>query len=194
MSNPKNICVYCSASDLVDKMFFEEANKLATLIAQHNHTLVYGGGCVGLMGEVARTVQHHNGKVIGVIPEGLIKKEVGYDNADELIITKTMRERKGIMDDRSDAFVTLPGGFGTLEEISEMLTSKQLQFHDKPLVIVNTGGFYNPLLHFFEHMYNFNFASPEFKKAYYIADSAEDAIKYIEEYVPEEIASKFSAQ
>ena len=186
----KNICVYCSASNEIDRVYFQAANELATLMAQRSHTLVYGGGCLGLMGEIARTMHHNRGKVIGIIPEGLRLKEVCYEQADELIVTKDMRERKGLMDLRSDAFITLPGGFGTLEEITEMITSRQLGFHRKPLVIINTNRFYDPMIALFEQIYEQKFAKTELKDAYYVTSNIVDALKFIEEYTPVDIASK----
>ena len=179
---PKNICVYCSSSNIVDPVFFKAANELGALMANKGHTLVYGGGCVGLMGEVAKSVHHHKGKVIGIIPEGLRHKEVCYEQSDELIVTKDMRDRKAIMDERSDAVITLPGGFGTLEEILEMITSRQLGFHNKPLVIVNINGFYDPLIELFEHIYEHKFANTELRISYHVASNVKDAVEYIEQY------------
>lgn len=192
MKNSKNICVYCSSSNSIDPVFFKAANELATAIVKRGHTLVYGGGCVGLMGELARTVHHHQGKVIGVISEGIRNKGVCYEQSDELIITRDMRERKHIMDTRSDAFITLPGGFGTLEEVSEMITSKQLGFHNKPLVILNVNNFYAPLIEFFEHIYNYGFSKAVFRDLYYLTPDIESCISYIENYTPFDQISKFS--
>ncbi|OGI23400.1 MAG: Rossman fold protein, TIGR00730 family [Candidatus Melainabacteria bacterium RIFOXYA2_FULL_32_9] len=187
----KNICIYCSASNTVDSAFFRAANKLGTLIATRGHTLVYGGGCVGLMGEVAKSVHHCGGEVIGVIPEGLRNKEVCYEQADELIVTKDMRERKATMEAKSDAFITIPGGFGTLEEILEMITARQLGFHNKPLVIVNINGFYDPLVQLFEHIFQHNFANANLKDSYYIASDIESAVTFVEQYSSTDFISRW---
>lgn len=181
---PKNICIYCSASDVIDPIFFKAANELGKLMAQRGHTLVYGGGCVGLMGEIARSIHHNRGKVIGIIPEGIKSKEICYEAADELIVTKDMRERKALMDMRADAFITLPGGFGTLEEILEIITARQLGFHNKPVVILNIEGFYDPLIDLFEHIYNHKFAKSELKDSYYVTPDIQDAVDFIEQYTP----------
>jgi len=186
----KKICIYCSSSDAVDLVYFQAAKELAALVAAGNHTLVYGGGNVGLMGEIAKTAQSFGGKVIGIIPEGIKNMGVAYEVADEFIVTKDLRERKSLMEIYSDAFIALPGGFGTLEEILEMITLKQLNFHNKPLVFLNINNFYNPLFEMFEYFYKSSFAKPGCKNLYYIASDPKSAIKYIEEYVPEEIPEK----
>ena len=123
----RSVCVYSSSSDAVAPQFVEAAEALGAALAKRQMTLVFGGGRVGLMGVVARAVHQHGGQVIGVIPDFMRSREIAYEEADELIFTKTMRERKAIMEDRSDAFMTLPGGFGTLEEILEIITLKQLE-------------------------------------------------------------------
>src|SRR5512134_3823260 len=111
---PKTICVYCSSSEALDPSYFQAANELGAQMAQQNCALVYGGGRIGLMGALARAVRDHGGKIIGVIPQSLKEKELAYEACDELIITKDLRDRKAIMETRADAFVALPGGFGTL--------------------------------------------------------------------------------
>jgi len=186
----KKICVYCSSSDAVDNVYFQTAKELAAMLATNNHTLVYGGGNIGLMGEVAKTMHLFGGRVIGIIPEGINNMGVGYEAADEFIITQDLRERKALMETYSDAFLALPGGFGTLEEILEMITLKQLNFHNKPLVFLNVNDFFNPLFDVFEHIYNQHFAKPEFQMLYHIASNPQSAIKYIEEYQPEIIPGK----
>jgi len=143
---PRNICVYCSSSDRVDPRYLAVGDRMGQLIAKRGDTLVWGGGSTGLMGSVARSTQAAGGRVVGVIPEALTNMEVAYENADELIVTQTMRERKQLLDERSDAFVVLPGGFGTLEELAEIHVLKVLGYSDRPLVLVNADGFYDPLL------------------------------------------------
>lgn len=178
---PRSICVFSSSSDEISDIFFKAAEELGKAIAEKNFTLVYGGGNNGLMGALALSVHKHKGKVIGVIPEYLKSKGYAYSPADELIVTKDLRERKTFMEDRSDAFLTLPGGFGTLEELAEVLALKQLKQHTKPIVILNINGFYDQLLLFFEEIYKGRFTSEKNRKLYHVATDIEGAFKYLEE-------------
>jgi cytokinin riboside 5'-monophosphate phosphoribohydrolase len=180
----KYICVYCSSSDAVNKEFFDLADKLGKEIAVNNFGLVYGGARIGLMGRLAQSVKENNGKVIGVIPQVLHDKGLSFKEADELIITKDMRERKQVMEDYAHAFIGLPGGFGTLEEILEILTLKQLKFHNKAVIFLNIRSFFDSMLDQFEHIYNENFAKEDYKQLYYFTDNSENALKYIETYEP----------
>ena len=187
------ICVYCSSSDLIDDKYFEIAQKTGELIGKNGYDFVFGGGAIGLMGAVAKSAKVNGSKVTGVIPEKLHQHKIYFNKCDELIITKNMRDRKQIMDELSDAFITLPGGFGTLEELSEMITGKQLSFHRKPLVILDIDGFYAPLMEFFENMIKEKFANGSSKDLYYITSSPKDAIRYIKEYVPQDAPSKWAS-
>lgn len=177
-----NICVYCASSPTINKKYFKQAALLGKAIAEKKHTLIYGGGKVGLMGEIALTVKQNQGKVIGIIPKSLQEKELAFQEADELLITKDMRERKKEMENRADCFIALPGGFGTLEEILEIITLKQLNFHNKPIVFLNVDNFYDNIIKQFELLYKENFAYDNFNKnkIYHISDSVENAINYIE--------------
>lgn len=163
------ICVYCSSSNAVDPHYVEAAVELGTLIGRRGLTLVYGGASVGLMGRLAQAVHHGGGRVLGVIPQSLRDREIAYEAADELIVTRDLRERKAIMESRADAFVALPGGFGTLEEIMEILTLKQLRSHQKPVVFLNTAGFYDRLLAVFEQLYEQRFTKADYRHFYSIA-------------------------
>lgn len=147
-----NICVYCSASTTIDPVFHTVAADLGGQMAARGDTLVYGGGSTGLMGEVARAVHANGGKVHGVIPQALIERELAYQTADELIVTQDMRQRKAEMERRADAFVVLPGGIGTLDELFEILSLRQLKMNLNPLVVLNQNGFYDPLYALLEHM------------------------------------------
>jgi cytokinin riboside 5'-monophosphate phosphoribohydrolase len=187
----KNICVFCSSSNRLDESFFKIANELGKAIASDQYALVYGGSNVGLMGELAKTVHRFSGRVIGVIPEVIKDKDLGYLEADELIITKDLRERKRIMSERADAFIALPGGFGTLEEILEVITLKQLEFHNKPIVFLNTNGFYSKLLDFFDVIYKQHFAKESSKLFYHISDNVEDAMDYIKNYKAPQVETKW---
>jgi len=148
-----NVCVYCASSDRVDSRFHDAATELGEWIAAGRHTLVYGGGSVGLMGTLARAVHARHGKVAGYIPRRLQEIEGrAYDIADELVVTETMSERKRGMYTRADAFVILPGGIGTLEEFFEVLTLRKLGYHAKPIVVVNLLNFFDPLLALLRHV------------------------------------------
>ena len=175
----KKICVFSSSSDKIASAFFDVAKELGRLLAEHNCTLVYGGANVGLMGTLARAVHKNGGQVVGIIPDFLKDKELAYEAADELIVTKDMRERKTIMESKSDAFVALPGGFGTLEEVMEILTLRLLKRHKKPLVFVNTNGFYENVIAFFNQMVNERFAKPESHKHYNVVSDASSALSCI---------------
>jgi uncharacterized protein (TIGR00730 family) len=162
----------------VDPRFGSIADRMGRLIADNGFRLVYGGGSVGLMGRLARAVHERNGHVYGVIPEALQQVEgVAYDVADDLVVTRTMQERKAIMYTRADAFVALPGGFGTLEEFLEVLTLKQLGYHQKPLFLVNAHGFYQPLLTLFEHFYAERFARESHRELYTVVTQPEEVIE-----------------
>jgi uncharacterized protein (TIGR00730 family) len=177
----QNICVYCSSSNLVERHFFDMAEETGRLLAERGHTLVYGGGNVGLMGAMARSVHAHNGQVVGVIPEALKQREgVAYDVVDQLIITPTMQKRKAIMFTRADAFLVLPGGFGTLEEFLEVLTLRQLGYHNKPIALVSTDGFYDPLLALFDHFYEARFAHEQSRTLYHIAADPTAALDHLD--------------
>ncbi len=175
------IGVYCASSNQVDEAYIKEAEHLGRIIAKRGHTLVYGGGQVGLMGVVARETHEHGGTVIGGIPKALKDREgIAYDVADEMHVTDTMQERKAIIFTRADAFVVLPGGFGTLEELMEVLTLRQLGYHDKPIVIANTKGFYDPLIDLFEHFYRERTAAEKYRNLYRVVNDAVEAIEQIE--------------
>ena len=145
MSGPISICVYC-ASGPVDQRFLDLAAEVGTAIAAGGHTLVSGGGNVSMMGALARAARAGGAHTVGIIPTALMEREVADTGADELIVTDTMRQRKQLMDDRADAFITLPGGVGTLEELIETWTGGFLGMHDKPVVLLDPEGFYAPLL------------------------------------------------
>ena len=178
----RSICVFSSSSDAVASQYVAAATELGAALAKRSLTLVYGGGRVGLMGVVARSVHAHGGRVVGVIPGFLRRHEVAYEEADELIVTKDLRERKAIMEERADAFIALPGGFGTLEEILEILTLKQLATHSKPIVFLNTERFFDPLLALFEQLFDQSFAKSETRTHYHVANAPQEVLTHIENY------------
>jgi uncharacterized protein (TIGR00730 family) len=152
MSKINAICVYCGSSPGTDPAFMEAARDFGKVLAHKGIRLVWGGGSIGLMGAVAAAVMEHGGEATGVIPEFLTAKERPRKLAQEQIVTRDMHERKRTMFDRADAFVALPGGIGTLEELVEQMTWAQLGRHKKPILIANINGFWNPLLSLLAHM------------------------------------------
>lgn len=147
----KRVCVFCGSKSGNNPVFTEAARNLGKSLAHNQIELVYGGGAVGLMNEIANSTLSYGGKVHGVIPEHLMKWEVGHRNLTALHITDTMHERKAMMAELSDAFIALPGGFGTLEELMEVITWLQIEIHGKPVVLFNVDGYYDKLLGFIEH-------------------------------------------
>lgn len=177
---PKTLCVYCSSSDRLDKKYFATAEALGRAMVANGWGLVYGGGKTGLMGTVARTVKKSGGRVVGVIPEFMKVKELAFDEADELVTVVTMRERKLLMESRADAFVALPGGWGTLEEIMEILALRQLDVLRKPCVFLNQDGFYDDLLRFFDRMIAERFNKPSNRELFRVARTVDEILPLIE--------------
>lgn len=140
-----SVCVFCSSSNAIDPRYFELADETGRAIGEKGWTLVSGGGSVSMMGRTATSVRASGGQTIGVIPQALLDREVADLDADELVVTHDMRQRKGVMDERSDAFLALPGGIGTLEELMEVWTSRSLTMHDKPVVVLDPWGDYDLL-------------------------------------------------
>lgn len=139
------VCVYCASSERIDPAYVALASSVGTALAAAGHSLVSGGGRVSMMGAVARAARAGGAFTLGVIPSHLVPLEVADTEADELVVVETMRERKRVMDERSDAFVALPGGIGTLEELFEVWTSMSLGMHPKPVIVLDPDGFYEPL-------------------------------------------------
>ncbi|VVB55943.1 putative lysine decarboxylase [uncultured archaeon] len=187
----KTVCVFSSSSSAVNSVYRDTTIELGKRLGQEGFGLIFGGADVGLMGVIARTAQNHGARVTGVIPESLVEKGIVYQEADELIVSNNLRDRKEIIESKSDAFIALPGGFGTLEEIIEILTLKQLQLHNKPIVFINTNRYYDNLIAQFETGYQENFAKKEYKELYYVSESADAAIDYIKRYTPKQLPSKW---
>lgn len=174
-----SICVFCGSGAGKDPVYADAARTLGRSLAESKISLVYGGGSLGLMGEVARSVLDHGGRVIGIIPSFLSEKERMLRDVDELIVTEDMHQRKRLMFERSDAFVALPGGIGTLEELVEQLTWSQLGRHQKPIVLANIASFWDPLKSLLEHMRSEAFIRPGLEVRFGIVDRAEDIVPSI---------------
>jgi uncharacterized protein (TIGR00730 family) len=170
------LCVYCGSSDGRNPNYAATAQALGKAMAGAGIGLVYGGGSIGLMGEVARAVLAGGGHVTGVIPEFLVSKERMLDEAHELIVTRNMHERKMAMFERATGFVALPGGLGTLEELAEILTWAQLKQHARPVILCNAAAFWDGLLELIAHMREEGFIRREFEVALDVADGAEAVI------------------
>jgi hypothetical protein len=186
-----NICVFSSSSNAINPVYFKEAGVLGKLIGENGHTLINGGANVGLMEAVTVAASEAGARTIGILPERLIERSLASSNAHQVITTKDMQERKAKMRELSDAFIALPGGFGTLEEILEVLTLRQLSYHSKPIVFINTNNFFKYLFKQFEVSFSELFAKEVYRKLYYSAQNAEEALNYILKYKPEELDSKW---
>lgn len=177
----KTICVYCASSNNLSDHYKKSAQELGIEIGRRGYTLVYGGTLEGLMGIIAQSVKKSGGKVIAVIPELLHRRHMDFDESDQVIVTPDMRERKAIMQNRAEAFVVLPGGFGTMDEVMEQIALKQLGYHKKPIIFVNTEGFYETLYTHFEKIYTDNFAHPSQKSLYTSADTIAQVMELLGE-------------
>lgn len=178
------IAVFCGSSAGTDAIYREQAYQLGKTLAVHNIGLVYGGSNSGLMGAVASGVIEHNGKVTGVLPHFLQGKENAQDNLDELIMVETMHERKARMNELSDGIITLPGGFGTLEEFFEMLTWAQLGLHKKPIALLNVDGFYDALLALIQNMVDKGFLKAINQQMLLVSSSIEELLHMMMHYQP----------
>jgi uncharacterized protein (TIGR00730 family) len=176
MSTIRTVCVYCGSSPGTDPAFMEAARRFGALLAADGVGLVYGGGSNGLMGAVATSVLDHGGHVTGIIPEFLESREHTLKRAQEVIVTPNMHVRKQTMFDRADAFVALPGGIGTLEELVEQLTWAQLGRHKKPILILNTKSFWDPLCALLDHMRKLEFIRVELAVSLLVAKQPEEIL------------------
>lgn len=178
------ICVFCGSNPGNDPAYRAAAEALGRLLAARGIGLVYGGGRVGMMGAVAQAALADGGTVIGVIPEGLQRKELAYGGLTELIVTRTMHERKQRMADLADGFVALPGGFGTFEEFCEIVTWGQLGLHEKPCGLLNVKGYYSPLLALFDHALAEGFLKPQYRQLVLTEEEPERLLAAMRGYRP----------
>jgi cytokinin riboside 5'-monophosphate phosphoribohydrolase len=186
-----NICVFSSSSNALSDIYFREAEVLGALLGTHGHSLINGGANVGLMEAVTKAARKAGARTLGIIPELMKGKNLVSNHAHEVEITSDMADRKARMRELSDAFIALPGGFGTLEEILEVITLKQLDYHRKPVVFINTEDFFRHLFLQFEHAFSEHFSKAEYRKLYHIAGDSLEAMEYIENYQPGEVINKW---
>ncbi len=177
MTNKKFLCVYCGASEHVDPIYYKAANDLGMLIATNDFNMVYGGGRLGLMGRVSNSVIEHGGLVIGVTTEQLDRREGAQHGLHELHVVDTMHTRKFKMAQKADAFIIMPGGYGTLDEFFEMLTWKQINIHNKPIILANINKYWDPLVNLYNHVIEKDFARIEKPNFLNVATSVEECIE-----------------
>lgn len=183
----KSIVVFCASSPGFDAVWMQKAYGVGEYFAKQNITLVYGGGRVGLMGAVADGALSSKGKVIGVIPHFLNSKEIGHSGVTELIAVENMHQRKTVMSDLSEAIIALPGGFGTMEELFEMITWAQLGLHQKPVGLLNINGFYDHLIAFVQNMVDAGLLKKENQDMLLVSDNIEDLLQKMEAYVAPDV-------
>ncbi|MBI3451793.1 MAG: TIGR00730 family Rossman fold protein [Rhodospirillales bacterium] len=186
----KSLCVYCGSSDRGPRTHRTAAGRFGRILAEADIELVFGGGHVGLMGVIADAALTHGGRVTGIIPEHLLNSEAGHGKVSELIVVPNMHTRKETMFRRSEAFVILPGGPGTLDETFEVLTWKQLRLHAKPIVLVNLGGYWQPLLDLVRSLIRRNYARPTFRDLFTVVERVEDVLPTIGRMAAPRIAPK----
>lgn len=183
-----NICLYGASSNTIDEKYIKQTEEFGEILAERGHTLVYGAGASGLMGAAARGVQKKGGKIIGVAPSFFNVDGILFEDCTEMIYTETMRERKGIMEQKADAFVMVPGGIGTFDEFFEILTLKQLGRHNKPIAIFNQNGYYDSITALLENAIKEGFMTEKNRELLGVFEKAEELISYFENYKGEEVS------
>ncbi len=187
----RRACVFCGSSTGASPDYLRVAEELGILLAERKTGLVYGGANVGLMGMVARSCLDRGGEVIGVMPDDLVSRELAREDLTELHIVQTMHERKALMNELSDSFITLPGGIGTLEETFEMFTAMQLGYHGKPIAFLNINGFYDRLFGFLSHTVEKGFLRPEHLQKIIVEDTVVRLLDRVEAYIHEPLGKWF---
>jgi len=185
------ICVFCSSSEDLDNKYYSIAEELGKQLGTRGSKLIHGAGSIGLMGVLMRSAYNNGAEITGVVPKYLNRKNIVNDDYQKLVITKDMKDRKEYMRKNSDAFIALPGGFGTMEELLEVITLKQLKYHNKPIVIINAYNYYHNLLQQFKEFYDQKFANISYKALYHVTDDISAALNYIDSYKHENIYDKY---
>ena len=191
MTPVRSVTVFCSSSSAVPRVYTDTAAELGRALAHARWTLIYGGNNVGTMGALADACRGAGGQVVGVTPQLFIDKGVDDKNCHELVVTDCMRSRKAAMEQRGDAFITLPGGLGTLEEIFEIIVGKQLGYHRKPIVLLNVDDYFAPLLAMIEHGVEQRFIKGQARQLYFVAATVDEAIEHIRTYEPPVLGDKW---
>lgn len=178
-NNMKYICIYGASSDNIDGCYFDEIEKLGRLMAENGLGLVFGGGAHGLMGAAARGVKAGGGKAVGIAPAFFDTGDILFKNCDEFYYPENMRERKRMFEERSSAFITVPGGIGTFDEFFEIVTLKHLGLHDKPIVLLNVNGYFDPLIAMVDHASKCGFMKADPDTMFKVCGSPEEAVEYL---------------
>lgn len=190
----RSLTVYCSSSSAVAQHFTDAALAAGRAIAEQYWSLIYGGNLVGMMKTLADACRAAGGRVIGITPKLLVDKGIHDTLCDELLVTACMRERKKLMEERGDGFLTLPGGLGTFEEIFEIIVGKQLGYHNKPIVLLNTAGYFDPLLAMIDHGIEQKFIKSASRNLFFVASDMEQAIQHFLTYFPPPLTDKWFRQ
>ena len=183
----KRICVFCGSSPGNNSKYAKSARNLGNVLTEYDITLVYGGSNIGLMGEIANAMIGGNGNVIGIIPQVLVDKEVAFTHLQDLRIVNSMHERKALMAELADGFISMPGGFGTLEETIEMLTWTQLEIHEKPLGLLNIEGYFDRLCDFIDHMVAEGFLAQGFRDMVLVDRHPDGLVDKLKKFQPPQI-------
>jgi len=183
-----SITVYLSSSSSVDAVYHDAATWLGASIAGAGWTLIYGGNCIGLMGRLAEGARAAGGRVVGITPKLMVEEGIGDEACHELVVTTSMRERKQLLETRGDAFIAMPGGLGTFEELFEILVGRILGYHDKPIVLLNIAGYYDPLVAMIDHGIEQKFIKPRAKEACVVAATVDEAMRYLEDHFAGRVA------
>jgi uncharacterized protein (TIGR00730 family) len=178
------VTVYCSSSSMLAESYFDAARQMGRAIAGQSWALVYGGGNTGLMGAVADAAAQAGGRVIGIMPKSIMTREINRPGCDEFLITECMRTRKAALEARGDAFIALPGGLGTFEEIFEIIVGRQLNVHLKPIVLLNTNAYWQPLVAMVQQGIDQQFIKPDACNSFHVTSSVAEAVAYINTYIP----------
>lgn len=187
-----NVCVYCSSSDRVDRRYFDTAKELGRLLGERKNNLIYGGGNTGPMHALAGAAKTAGARVISVIPRAFDERGLTFEGSDEVVVTDDMQKRRMTMVKGSDVFLALPGGFGTLEEVAENLTMRQLDLHQRPLSLVNTDGFWDGFLKFLDQLEEGKFIHPKHRLLAHVSATPTKALDYLDRYAPVDLPDKWS--
>lgn len=179
-----NVCVYCASSERVDPEYTEIAERLGRLLGERKNNLVYGGGNRGPIAALARAVKESGGRIISVVPKDLEGQGVTFEGSDETVVADDYQDRRITMLKGSDVFVALPGGFGTLGEVAENLSMRQIEAHGKPISLVNVNGFWDRFLSFLDHQESERFILPEHRKLIHVSASPEESLDFLDQYAP----------
>jgi uncharacterized protein (TIGR00730 family) len=180
MANIKSLCVFCGSQDGLGTGYARLAREIGRIMAERKISVIYGGGSVGTMGHLARSALAAGGEVVGVIPTALDDSEIAFEGCTELHVVSNMHQRKKMMFDLADAVLVLPGGVGTLELMIEVITWRQMRMHEKPIILLNTGGFWKPLFLMFQQMVNQEFASKEISEMFSVVNEAEEIMPLLD--------------